>query len=69
MKKVTQYKCEICGTMYAVESDCTRCEKQHRIPVSIVKADHRAHKLVPGYPPYILVKFNDGSERRYKREG
>lgn len=29
MKKVTQYKCEICGTLYAQESDCKACEKQH----------------------------------------
>ena len=38
------------------------------MPVEVVRADHRAAKLCPGYPPYILVKFTDGSERKYKRE-
>lgn len=22
-----------------------------------------------GYPPHIIVRFDDGSERKYKREG
>lgn len=69
MKKVTQYKCEICGTLYAQESDCKACEKQHKVPIEVVRADHRAAKLCPCYPPYILVRFTDGSERKYKREG
>ena len=53
MKKVTQYK----------------CEKQHRIPAEIVRADHRAKGVCAGYPPHIIVRFDDGSERKYKREG
>lgn len=69
VKKVTQYKCEICGTLYSVESECTKCEIQHRIPQSIVRADHRAMGIVPAYPHSIIVKFDDGSERKYKREG
>ena len=69
MKKVTQYKCEFCGTLYAQESDCKACEKQHKVPVEIVRADFRAMKLCPGYPPYVLLRFSDGSERKYKREG
>lgn len=69
MKSVTQYKCEVCGTLYADKNDCMECEKQHKIPCHIVKSDHRAMKLCPKYPPYIIVRFEDGSERKYKREG
>lgn len=69
MKKITQYKCEICGTLYADENDCKACERQHKIPLNVVSAIHRAQKLCPGYPPYIIVRFDDGSERKYKREG
>lgn len=69
MKEITQYKCEICGTLYAEKTECEKCEKQHKIPNSIVKADFRAAKSYPGYPPYIIVKFNDGSEKKYRREG
>lgn len=69
MKKVTQYKCELCGTLYADQTDCEACEKQRKVPCGITRVDHRAKKLCPGYPPYILVRFEDGSERKYKREG
>ena len=70
VKKVTQYKCEICGTLYADESECAKCESQHKIPSSIVRVDHRGKGICNGgYPPYILVSFRDGSERKYKREG
>lgn len=66
MKKVTQYKCEICGTLYSEETVCTECESQHKIPVSIVKAHHRAKGIKPKYPQFITIKFNDESEREYR---
>lgn len=69
MTEVTKYKCDLCGTLYTSKLACDECEKQHQIPDKIVRADHRAMKSVPGYPPYIYVKFKDGSERKYKREG
>ena len=69
MKSVTQYKCDVCGTLYADKGACADCEKQHRIPAEIVRADHRAKGVYACYPPHIIVRFDDGSERKYKREG
>ena len=40
MKKVTQYKCELCGTLYADQTDCEACEKQHKVPCGIIKILH-----------------------------
>ncbi len=65
MKSVTQYKCDVCGTLYADKGACAACEKQHRIPAEIV----RAEGVYACYPPHIIVRFDDGSERKYKREG
>lgn len=69
MKAVTQYKCEVCGTLYAVKENCIACERQHKIPCEIVGAHHRAKDVCAGYPPHITVRFADGSERKYKLEG
>lgn len=54
MKSVTQYKCDVCGTLYADKGACADCEKQHKIPAEIVRADHRAKGVCAGYPPHII---------------
>lgn len=68
MKPIMQYKCEVCGTLYADKDKCMECEKQHQIPCKIVAAQHRPKGVSAIYPPHITVSFSDGSERSYKLE-
>jgi len=69
MKEVKQYKCETCGTLYAIKDQCEMCEKQHRIPAEIQSAHHLPMNVSAKYPTRIIVKFDDGSTRTYNLGG
>lgn len=65
MKEIKQYKCEVCGAVYADKSTCEECEKQHRVPAEIERAYHLPMYASVKYPTKIIVKFDDGSTRTY----
>lgn len=68
MKEVKKYVCEVCGTEYDEKCDAQYCEREHKIPMDIIKASYfPATYDSSGYPSRITVKMSDGSERVYKR--
>lgn len=69
MKEVKQYKCEVCGTLYADKGECAACEKQHCIPSGIERAFHRPKGVCAKYPPKIHVRFSDGTIHEYEKRG
>lgn len=68
MKTINQYQCECCGTLYQDASTCKACEKQHRTPVKILKAGHRAMGVCAGYPVHVQIEFDDGKVVTYERK-
>ncbi len=68
MKTVQKYQCEVCHTEYAKKEDAVSCEKNHKLPQSIVEARHlpRAQNGA-GYPVTVTVLMSDGKEVIYKR--
>ena len=67
MKKIEQYKCKICGAVYASKQDCAACEKQHVKAHHIVKQFHRQMNVCAKYPHTITVAMEDGSIIEYKK--
>lgn len=68
MKKVEHYVCEVCGTEYAEKLKCTKCEKNHKKPVSITAARFLPFTTdASGYPLTVNVVMEDGKTITYKR--
>lgn len=67
MKEIKQYKCELCGTLYAEKSECEACEKQHVSPKRIKVAQFKPRKVCAKYPPRIVIEFEDGTVCNYER--
>lgn len=68
MKTLQKYQCEVCHTEYADKRDAESCEKNHKIPKSIVEARHQPKSQNgKGYPVAITVLMNDGEHITYKR--
>lgn len=67
MKKVEQFKCDYCGTLYKDRSECAKCEDQHVTAVEIVVQRHFPAKVHAKYPPRIDVKMSDGTVSVYER--
>lgn len=66
MKKVENYICEICGTMYNSNFECGKCEGSHKKPVEITKTTYHPVTMDrSGHPKKIIVKFDDGSIEEY----
>ena len=68
MKEVKHYICEVCGTEYNEKLKATNCEKSHKKPIEITRANYvSVSNDRTGYPMRITVKMSDGSEHTYKR--
>lgn len=68
MKQITLYVCKHCGYQYANKLDAQNCEKNHKVPVSIKKANYTSIGVdKTGYPSKVNIVFSDGSELYYKR--
>ena len=70
MKKTELYACEVCGTQYSEKCKCQECEKSHKKPVEVVRAEYLSvaqNRL--GYPYRLHVKMSDGRIVEYRREG
>ena len=55
MKKVEQFKCDFCGTLYASKEACFECESQHVVAFDIVSHRHMPKHVSAKYPPRIEV--------------
>ena len=67
MKRVEQFKCDYCCTLYKDKSECVKCENQHVTAVEIVAQHHLPAKVSAKYPPRINVKMSDGTVSVYER--
>lgn len=64
MKAMKMYKCELCGRIYENELECEECEMKHAKPVEIRSSKHEG-ELFDYYPSYILIRFDNGTVRKY----
>lgn len=68
MKKLEQYQCEVCGTVYNNRAAADLCEKNHKTVTGIVGTRHQPRGVnMKGYPLSIDVKMSDGTIITYKR--
>lgn len=68
MKEIKQYKCEHCGIIYADKDRALECEKGHKFATKIVSVHYPPYASDNmGYPNKILVEFNNGITKEYKR--
>ena len=68
MKEIKQYKCEHCGTIYADKDRALQCEKNHKFIVKNVSVHYLPYASDnTGYPNKILVEFENGEKKEYKR--
>lgn len=69
MRQLTQYQCEVCGTMYGEVEKCEACENSH------VAVDHiQSYRYIPvnqgansKYPVSVSLLMEDGTIGVYKR--
>lgn len=68
MKTVQKYRCEVCNTDYADKAEAVSCEKNHKIPQSIVSARYLSKNMNDlGYPVSVTVRMSNGEDIIYKR--
>ena len=68
MKEIKQYKCEHCGRLYVDKDRALECEKGHKSATKIVSVHYLpCTDRKSGYPDKILVEFDDGTAKEYKR--
>lgn len=70
MKEISQYKCEICGTIYSERAKCEACEAGHKRPTKIVARKYRPITINhSGFPDKIEVETKNGERAIYKYIG
>lgn len=69
MRQVTQYQCEICGTMYDAPEKCEACEASH-----VAVENVQSYRYIPvnqgtnsKYPVSVTILMEDGTVGVYKR--
>ncbi len=68
MKKLTQFQCEICHTIYNNEKDAKLCEENHKSIVAVVRTKNQPRTIdASGYPQSIEVQMSDGKFVVYHR--
>ena len=69
MIEVTQYKCEVCGTLYDDAKSCQECEKCHVLADEVLQYKYYPKDVGPEskYPHAVIVKMNDNEELIFKR--
>ena len=66
MKTLEQYKCDVCGTVYADKRKCEACETGHKKPTKITDRKYRAiGDDATGFPYRITVETRDGEKAIY----
>ena len=61
-KKISLFKCDICGTTYPDEGEAYICESSHTEAIRIKNTDYRP--MLP-YPKKIAVEFENGQTMMY----
>lgn len=56
MRRLNQYQCEICNTLYESEEDCKTCEKSHACCISIKQEVFNSYKNDGGIQSTLLQK-------------
>lgn len=72
MKEVKSYKCEYCGTVYATESECKKCEDYHckLVKISNIKyTKSYKYDIYNRYPDSITVTMSDDAVVEFSRNG
>lgn len=68
MKKLEQFQCELCRTVYNDNLTAENCEKNHKKAVEVKKAWYRPFtEDRSGYPLKIEVTMSNGETIIYKR--
>lgn len=68
MKKLEQFQCEFCHTIYREKSAAKECEKNHCSPIKILFCDYQAKGVnATGYPNRIDIEMSNGKIATYKR--
>lgn len=68
MKKLTQFQCEVCHTIYNNEQEAQLCEKNHKAVKAIIRTKNQPRTIdASGYPQSIEVQMSDGKFVVYHR--
>lgn len=68
MKKLEQFQCEFCKTIYNDRLTTANCENSHKKVVSVKKAWYRSFtEDRKGYPLKLEITMSDGETIIYKR--
>ena len=66
MKTLEQYKCDVCGTVYADKRKCEACETGHKKPMKITDRKYEPIGIeTTGFPSKIAVETQDGEKAIY----
>lgn len=67
MKRIEQFKCDCCGTLYSDKSECVKCESQHVKCARIEHEYHLPYKVSAKYPQKVRIVMSDGTVQLYER--
>lgn len=69
MIEVTQYKCEICGTIYDNAETCEKCEAYHTDVNKVSEYKYHPRGVGPEakYPYAVVLKMDDNTLLTFKR--
>lgn len=69
--KIVEYECSVCKNRFRGEDAFNRadaCEKSHKIPISVDKAEYSIRDRKSDYPLSVLIHFKDKTSARYYRK-
>ena len=67
MTIIDSFRCDLCGTVYATEEECQKCEAFHVLPEGIQQVAFRSYiGQRIGVPDFMIVAMKDGSLQEYK---
>lgn len=69
MKRLNQYQCETCNTIYKVETEADVCEKTHRHVKQILSESFNSYKNNGEYPKRIVCEMDNGVKATFDFTG
>ena len=68
MKRLSQFQCEVCHTIYNNAKDAKLCEENHKTVAVVVRTKNQPRTIdASGYPQSIEVMMSDGKFIVYHR--
>lgn len=73
-RKEISFYCDICGRKYGKETEATKCEQGHLVPISADKPEFDSSESIAKreYPESVLIHFSSGdgkkAQARYYRK-